>query len=100
METAPPVSVRVSSKGQIAIPKSVRKRLGITRGAEVKRKDTKPAKVYQVVWVAGPDGFAVLLSAEEESAKGRGAAYGCQYRSDYVAAMAGLTFVVLDPLSP
>ena len=35
METAPPVSVRVSSKGQIAIPKSVRKRLGITRGADL-----------------------------------------------------------------
>ncbi len=35
METAAPVSVRVSSKGQIAIPKSIRKRLGITRGADL-----------------------------------------------------------------
>ena len=35
METALPVSVRVSLKGRIAIPKSVRKRLGITRGAVV-----------------------------------------------------------------
>ena len=87
-------------KGRIAIPKSVTKRLGITRGAEVKRKGTKPTKVYQVVWVAGAEGFAVLLSAEEEPAKGRGAACGCQYRSEYVAAKTGLTFVVLDPLSP
>ena len=35
MEATPPVSVRVSSKGQIAIPKSVRKRLGITQGADL-----------------------------------------------------------------
>ena len=59
-----------------------------------------PTKVYQIVWVAGPAGFAILLPAEEEPAKGRGAAYGCQYRSDYLAVMAGLTFVVFDPLSP
>jgi AbrB family looped-hinge helix DNA binding protein len=36
MKAAPPVSVRVSSKGQIAIPKSVRQSLGIHQGADLR----------------------------------------------------------------
>ena len=35
MEGTAGVSVRVSSKGQIAIPKAVRERLGITQGADL-----------------------------------------------------------------